>query len=125
LERQTQQNSTINQPENFQADDFATARAIPLSVDCGAALPNGPAEGEHEMWDNFAPTEGAFGIDEGPEESLQNARVDFERKVKEFGLWGGLETMPEDDDIGWLEEAWDEAEQDDILTEILHNLGQS
>ena len=126
MERQTRQNSTINQPENFQADDFATAQAIPLgSVDCGAAPPHGPAEGECEMWDNFVPTEGAFGIDQGPEESLQNARVDFEHKVKEFGLWGGLEAMPEDDDIGRLEEAWDEAEQDDILTEILQNLGQS
>lgn len=131
LERLARQNSTINQPEDsdLQADDFATAQAtstsIPLGgVNCGAAPPHGPAEGEREMWDNFVPTEGAFGIDQGPEESLQNARVDFERKVKEFGLWGGLETMPEED-IGQLEEALDEAEQDDILTEILQNLGQS
>jgi len=28
LEQQTQQNSTINQPEDLQADDFATAQAI-------------------------------------------------------------------------------------------------
>jgi hypothetical protein len=132
LERQTQtqQNPTIpqpgpSQPKDLQADDFATAQAIPLSgVNCGATLPHRPLEGEREMWDNFVATEDAFKIDQGPEESLQNARADFERKVKEFGLWGGLETTPEED-IGRLEDAWDEAEQDDILTEILQNLCQS
>jgi len=32
--------------------------------------------------------------------------------------------MPEED-ISSLEDAWDEAEHDDILTEILQNIGQS
>ena len=30
-----------------------------------------------------------------------------------------------EEDIGHVEDAWDEAEQDDILTEILQNLGQA
>jgi hypothetical protein len=50
--------------------------------------------------------------------------MEFERKVKEFGAWGSLETLPEDD-IEHLQGAWDEAEHDDIITEILQNLCQS
>ena len=38
--------------------------------------------------------------------------------------WGGLKTLPEED-IGHIEDAWDEAKQDDILTEILPYLGQA
>jgi hypothetical protein len=76
------------------------------------------------MWDEYVPGEGAFEMERGPEETLKDARLEFEQTVKEFGLWGGLETMPEED-ISSLEDAWDEAEHDDILTEILQNIGQS
>jgi len=106
-------------------EDFTPAQAIALNgIDDHRAAPSHrPSEGEREMWNDFMPTDSAFEIDQGPEESLQTARLDFEHKVKEFGLWGGLETMP-DEDNGQLEDAWDEAEQDDILTDILQNLGQ-
>jgi len=76
------------------------------------------------MWDDFIPTDSAFEMDEGPEEAKQDARSEFEWKLSNFGLWGGLETMP-DEDIDRAEVSWDEAEQDDILTEILQNLGWS
>jgi hypothetical protein len=48
--------------------------------------------------------------------------MEFEHKVKEFEAWGVLETLWEDD-IEHLEGTWDEAEHDDIITEILQNLG--
>lgn len=100
-----------------------TARAVPLE-NVGDCLPHGPSQAECEMWDEYVPGEGAFEMERGPEETLKDARLEFEQTVKEFGLWGGLETMPEED-ISSLEDAWDEAEHDDILTEILQNIGQS
>jgi hypothetical protein len=118
---------TIEHQEDLHEDNFATARSIPIEntrEDCAVAQPHGPSNAEQEMWDTFVPTDGAFEIERGPEEVLDDARKEFECKIKEFGLWGGLETMPEED-IGHLEDAWDEAEHDDILTEILQNLGQS
>jgi len=89
-----------------------------------AAQSHEPSQAEQEMWDSFVPTDSAFEIEKGWEEAEKDARVEFERRAKEFGQWGGLETMPEDD-MGYIEDAWDEAEHDDILSEILKNLGQS
>ncbi|KIJ97058.1 hypothetical protein K443DRAFT_10181 [Laccaria amethystina LaAM-08-1] len=75
-----------------------------------------PSQAECEMWDGFVPTEDAFEIEQGPEEVLTDAQMEFECKVKEFGAWGSK------DDIEGLEGAWDEAEHDDIITEIRQNL---
>jgi len=91
---------------------------------CGAVPPQDLSQTECEMWDNFVPMENTFEIEWGPEEMLRDARMEFERKVEEFGAWGGLETGW-GDDLEQLEGAWDEAEHDDIITEILQNLGQS
>ena len=91
---------------------------------CEAVSARDPSQAECEMWDSFIPTDNAFEIERGPEEVRRDAQMEFERKVKEFGAWGGLETLPEND-IECLEGAWDEAEHDDIITEILQNLGQS
>jgi len=125
LERQTRPTLNTASPELIQEDNFATAQSLHPNMDSCEAIPaQGPSQAECEMWDNFMPTENAFEIERGPEEVLRDARMEFERKVKEFGAWGGLETLREDD-IEHLEGAWDEAEHDDIITEILQNLGQS
>ena len=125
LERQTRSTLTMAPPEVIQEENFATTRSIHLNMDgCEAVPAQDPSQVECEMWDGFMPTDNAFEIEQGPEEVLRDARTEFERKVKEFGAWGGLETLPEDD-IERLEGAWDEAEHDDIITEILQNLGQS
>jgi len=126
LERQALSSSTINRPENFEEDYFAAAQAVPLENmgNYRENLSHGPSEAEHEMWDEYIPGEGTFEMERGPKETLKDARLEFEEKVKDFGLWGGLETLPEED-ISSLEDTWDEAEHDDILTEILQNIGQS
>ena len=50
--------------------------------------------------------------------------MQFEHRIQEFGLWSGLETMPEED-MHHIDDAWNEAEHDDILPEILQKIGQS
>ena len=37
-----------------------------------------------------------------------------------FGLWGGIETLP-DDDMENIEQLWQENEQDDLLSELLEH----
>lgn len=90
----------------------------------GADQPHEPSLAEQEMWDDFIMMDSAFEMEKGLEEVEKDTRSEFECKVNDFGLWGGLETMS-DEDIHHTEVTWDEAEQDDILTEILRNLGQS
>jgi hypothetical protein len=109
----------------LQEDQFAIAQAISLdnTDQCKGAQSSGPSNVEHEMWNDFVPTDSAFEIERGPEEILQDARMEFEHKVKDFGYWGGLETLPEED-MSRIEDVWDEAEHDDILTQILQNIGQ-
>ena len=78
------------------------------------------------MWDDFVPTNHAFEIEQGPEEMLNNAQQKFEHKIGTFGVWDGHETMADsDEDMVVVEDAWNEAENEDILTEILQNSGQS
>ncbi|KAF9526609.1 hypothetical protein CPB83DRAFT_937649 [Crepidotus variabilis] len=71
------------------------------------------------MWNNFSPTEESFQMDEGPEVTKERQRHVFEKKIEEHGLWNGVETIPGMDEIA---ESWEENEQDDVLSEILHNL---
>jgi hypothetical protein len=118
-------NAAVNSEEDPPNDNFAVAQSIPVHNGVGPSHPpsHEPSHAELEMWDNFIPTNSAFEIEKGPEEVEKEARAEFERKANQFGLWAGLETMP-DEDMDHIENAWDEAKHDDILTEILKNLGQ-
>lgn len=126
LERRSTANPTGNHNETPGDDNFAAAQVISFddAETCRAAQSHEPSQAEQEMWDDFVLADGAFELEQGAEEREKDARTDFERKASEFGLWGGPETMLEEE-IERVEDAWDEAEHDDILTEILQNLGQS
>lgn len=68
-----------------------------------------------ELWDQF---DGTFELDQGLKEAHEKARKDFH----EYGLWDGPEVMAADIDINNL---WDEEERDDLLSEILEQMGLS
>jgi hypothetical protein len=125
LEREASERLPSNTTNN---DSFITARSVVVGNINDREGPSQPcqSQAEVEMWDNFAsgPDNTVFQMDPGAEEALQDARQNFENKVKDFGLWKGVETMAIEDDIGCVEDAWDEAEHDGILGDILRNLGE-
>ena len=129
LDCQARSNSVVNQQDVLLKEIFAITQGLTIvDIDsCGAAESCGPLYAEQEMWDNWMPsTDHAFKIEQGPEETLRNARWDFEHKIKAFRVWGCHETMlNSDEDMDNIQDAWNEVENDDILTEILQNLGQS
>lgn len=73
-----------------------------------------------EMWDEF---QGNFEMDATPEENHQDARAMFERKLDEHMQWMEIEQVPDDIEMGGIADEWDEEDNDDILTELLENIG--
>lgn len=110
-------------------DTFITTRAMEISRADNrieTLQPVGPSQAEVAMWDDFTSGQDdtLFQMDPGMEETLENARQTFEHKLKNFGLWTGDETMSVEDDIGCVEDALNEAENDGILAEILKDIGK-
>jgi hypothetical protein len=71
-------------------------------------------EQEQAMWDGF---DGHFELEADLSELK---RQDFNRRMEEYGLWDGLEALPDDDMIN-IEQLWQEDEQDDLLSELLEH----
>lgn len=72
---------------------------------------------EQEMWKNF---DGQFELEESEVDLYEQKRKDFDQRVDEYGLWGGLEGLPGGDPEN-IEELWQENEQDDLLSELLEH----
>lgn len=79
------------------------------------------------MWDSFSPDPAAFAIEKGQEEILNDARQEFEKKIQSSGRWGRLENVDDNDelDMSSVEDIRDEEELDEVLAEVLCNIGQS
>jgi hypothetical protein len=71
-----------------------------------------------ELWDQFNRT---FELNQGLNEAHEEACTDFH----EHGLWDGLEAMAADINMNNVEQLWDEEDQDDLLSEILEQMGLS
>ena len=84
----------------------------------------GISQEEQHFWDALDPTSEVFEMDESPEVALERKRQEFERKLDEYGVWEGHEDIMDDDAAAALELAWDESEQDEVLSEVLKNLGK-
>ena len=86
LQWQATLNSNIAH-KDLSNDEYAIAQGIAITNvdDCGAPQSHGPSSAEQEMWDDFMPTDSAFEIEQGTEEILENARKEFEHKIKGFG----------------------------------------
>ena len=72
-----------------------------------------------ELWDQF---DGTFELDHGAEEVHKSAREDFMAKAHEYGLQDGAEAIA-DEDMSNIEQLWDDEVQDDLLSELLEQIG--
>lgn len=84
----------------------------------GSQLIHNPMQ---EMWDNFG--DGSFELDHGVDEIHKSAHEKFTANAHEYGLWGAYETEP--GDINDVEQLLDEENQDDLLSELLEQIGVS
>jgi hypothetical protein len=78
-------------------------------------------EQEQAIWDGF---DGNFELEPFEAELYEQKRKEFNHRMEEYGLWGGLEALPDDDMIS-IEQLWQEDEQDDLLSELLEHVGMS
>jgi hypothetical protein len=78
-------------------------------------------EQEQAMWDDF---DGNFVFEASEAELHEEKRKEFDHRMEEYGLWGGLEALPDDDMIN-VEQLWQEDEQDDLLSELLEHTSAS
>jgi hypothetical protein len=76
-------------------------------------------EREQAMWEDF---DGNFEVELSEDDLYQQKCAEFNRRVESYGLWGGLETIP-DDDMEDIEQLWQENEQDTLLSELLEQTG--
>ncbi|KAF8812823.1 hypothetical protein BYT27DRAFT_7251513 [Phlegmacium glaucopus] len=119
-EEEAEERQQQNAPNFFATPNNITPR-IP---------PSGPSHQEcqqqhelsqdimQELWDQF---DGTFELDQGFDEAHEKARKDFH----EHGLWDGPEAMAADIDMNNVEQLWDEEDQDDLLSEILEQMGMN
>ena len=98
----------------------------PKNIDAGAGPSSLPTYGrpsaEDQMrvvWDDF---DGTFELEDGAAELQEKARKAFEHEANLSGLWAGLEEVP-DNDINEIQQCWEQEEQDDLLAEILEQIG--
>jgi len=82
-------------------------------------------QAERDMWAGWDRSNDPLEIGESLDEITQRKRQLFEKKLDEYGIWEGDEELITnlDDPIGALEQAWDETEQDELLSEVLEGLG--
>jgi len=82
------------------------------------------SQAEQDFWGALDPSSAVFEMDDGPEIALQQKRQKFECKLDEYGVWEDEENILDHDVVGALEQAWDESEQDEVLSDILRGLGK-
>ena len=69
------------------------------------------------MWDNF---DGNFEFEPSKANLYEQKCKEFDHHMEEYGIWGGLETQPDDNMIN-VERLWQEDEHDDLLLELLEH----
>lgn len=81
---------------------------------------------EQEMWHDHKmkfPDNGGFDAGDDPNDLDQQKREEFNRRVHEHGLWSGVDEIPGDVNLDGHAQLWDEEDHDDLLSEVLLNLG--
>lgn len=78
-----------------------------------------PSKNEQEIWEEL---EMVHDYGQSQNDVFEQCRKEFEQKLEKYGLWEGDETLFNDnmENIG---HAWETAENDEMLAEILQNIG--
>lgn len=89
-----------------------------------ASRKQGTKQVEQDFWGALDPLSTVFEMDDGPEVVLQQKRLEFEHELDEYGVWDDEENILDSDVVNTLEQAWDESEQDEVLSDVLKSLGK-
>jgi hypothetical protein len=76
-------------------------------------------DAEQEMFATFA---GDYELDPSEVELHEWKCKEFDHRIEEYGLWGGLEGLP--DDVEDIAEIWDDDEQEEMIAELLEHTGE-
>jgi hypothetical protein len=87
------------------------------------AMPRGGQE--QDMWNNHKMNFDNDGFNAGgdPDNKINCKQEDFNRRVNQHGLWSGVDEIPGNVNLDSFVRLWDENEHDDLLLEVLQNLG--
>ena len=116
------QNTFLTARAQELPDSYATTRDVVMdsppkdrSTSSYHLEPND--EQEQGMWDNF---DGNFEFEPSKADLYEQKHKEFDHHMEEYGIWGGLETQPDDNMIN-AEQLWQEDEHDDLLLELLEH----
>jgi len=108
-------------------DDFAAAQNVSVnlrSMKSNSKERGGKSLEEYEMWDDWEMGGVGFELEDGEAEILLKKRQEFAHRMATCGLWGGMEAPNEEDGMRDIEELWEEEDDDDLLTELLREIGE-
>lgn len=105
-------------------DHFAQPRDVPM-IDVGVTMQEHCSEQEQDMWHDYEMNFADDGFDAGddPDDEIRRKQEEFDRRVDEHNLWSGVDEIPGDVNVDDLLQLWDEEEHNDLLSDVLRNLG--
>ncbi|KAF8148420.1 hypothetical protein B0H34DRAFT_778280 [Crassisporium funariophilum] len=80
---------------------------------------------EQAMWDTFEAGATAFDAGEDLNVRAQQQHQELGRKADEYGVWAGIEVLPEGVVLNDTEQFWDENDEEDLLADIMRGIGRS
>jgi len=106
-------------PENYATSRDVVMDSPPRHRTSTNTYPLQPNDKEKTMWNSF---NGNFEFDISEADLHEQKCKDFDCRMEEYGLWDGLETLPDNDMVN-IEQLWQEDEQDELLSELLETAG--
>jgi hypothetical protein len=104
-------------PDNYATTQYVVMDSPPKDRSTNNYYLGPNDEQEQAMWNNF---DGNFKFEPSEADLYEQKRKEFDCHMEEYGIWGGLETLPDDNMIN-VEQLWQEDEQDDLLSELLEH----
>lgn len=105
-----------------EMDDFVMFNAVPNN-EINQPIIEGPSNEEQSMWNDYIMHPVEFDAGESPEELLRTQHQNFELKAEVYGIWAGTEAELEEPGLNEAQQFWDDADEEDLLSEIMRNIG--